>query len=261
MIEEALQKLVPELKSPWICLYQAARYSLLNGGKRVRPRLTLAATQALGGSLELALASACAIECLHTYSLIHDDLPAMDDDDFRRGKPSLHKAFGEAHAILAGDFLLTRAFGILSEAEGLTAQQKIALIQILATQGGDLGMIGGQILDIEGNKHPIELIHQMKTGALISAACEFGAVIANHPARKQMRAFGEKIGLAFQFIDDLLDADKNEPVSSIHQLGIEGVKREVQRLQEEASAILLSIDGCDPAPLQALSLELAARSY
>jgi geranylgeranyl diphosphate synthase type II len=248
MIEETLSKLIPDDNVPWASLYKACRYTLLNVGKRIRPKLVLAATEALGGDTSFALHPAAAIECLHTYSLIHDDLPAMDNDDFRRGKPSLHRAFPEGHAILAGDYLLTRAFEILAHAPKLTEGQKIALIQTLAKDGGDLGMIGGQILDLEASHDDISMIHSLKTAKLFACSAEFGAIIASHPARNEMRQFGEKLGLAFQMLDDILDADKQEKVTILKQLGIKEAKKEAEQLIKEAEKILQTLD-CNPDPL------------
>lgn len=259
LIEKELSRLVPETNEPWGSLHQAARYSLLSGGKRIRPILTLTATECFGGDVSQALAPACALECIHTYSLIHDDLPAMDNDDFRRGKPSLHKAFPEGHAILAGDYLLTRAFEILSTSQDLAPEQKIALIQILSKDAGSKGMIGGQILDIEGHKSSIELVHSLKTGALIAASVEFGAIIAGISKKSQARAFGEKIGLAFQIIDDVLDADEVEKTSVVTLLGIDGAKQRAHDLLDEAIAHIESIDG-DMTPLTRLAKSCVMRT-
>lgn len=217
MVEEQLSHLVPELSTPEKVLFQAARYSLLNGGKRLRPILALATAESLGGDLKKALTPACALEMIHTYSLIHDDLPCMDDDDYRRGKPSLHKAYPEGLAVLAGDFLLTHAFEVLTHSEQLTADQKLRLVQILSKQAGGLGMIGGQILDIESegkkiNLEQLRLIHHKKTGALITASIQFGGIMANASDREMhlLEQFGKEIGLAFQIIDDVLDVTASE---------------------------------------------------
>lgn len=217
LIEYRLDELVPEKYAPHKELYNAARYSLLNGGKRLRPILTIATAEMLGSDVNIALTPACALEMIHTYSLIHDDLPCMDDDDFRRGKPSLHKAFTEAHAVLAGDFLLTYAFQVLSEAPGLTPQQRLSLIQILSKQSGGDGMIAGQVLDIESEGKTLTIeqlqqIHKCKTGALILAAVEFGAVIAGASVGQMeaLQQFGREIGLAFQIVDDVLDITSSQ---------------------------------------------------
>lgn len=212
LIEATLDRLIPEANVPYRELYHSARYSLLGGGKRLRPILTLATTEALGGCLEDALVPSCALEMIHTYSLIHDDLPCMDDDDFRRGKPSLHKVFSEGHAVLTGDFLLTHAFSVLAKAPRLSAEQKIKLIDILSRDAGGEGMIAGQVMDLKAegvqiDLETLQLIHTKKTGALIIASLEFGGVIS-HASDAQMeliRQFGQEIGLAFQIIDDVLD--------------------------------------------------------
>jgi geranylgeranyl diphosphate synthase type II len=210
-IEECLDQLIPEKKVPYQILLNAARYSLLGGGKRLRPIFALATFETFGGEVEKALAAAAALEMVHTYSLIHDDLPCMDDDDFRRGKPSLHKAFNEGSAVLAGDFLLTKSFEILANLSFPDAI-KVELISALSSHSGDHGMIGGQIMDLaaEGReidlKH-LQLIHQFKTGALIKASILFGAILAevSSDEKKALEEFGENVGLAFQIVDDILD--------------------------------------------------------
>lgn len=216
-IEEHLDRLVPERKVPYGVLFQAARYSLLGAGKRLRPILALATAETFGGSLDAALTPACALEMIHAYSLIHDDLPCMDDDDFRRGKPSLHKAFPEGQAVLAGDFLLTYAFDILAHASELSSAQRIQLISVLSQRAGGDGMIAGQVMDLEaeGKKIDLEtlrLIHRNKTGAMISAAIEFGGIVANVAKRDfdLLQQFGNDIGLAFQIVDDILDVTASQ---------------------------------------------------
>lgn len=194
-------------------LLGAMRHGVLNGGKRLRPFLVAESTALLGGDAEAALRTGAALECIHCYSLVHDDLPAMDDDDMRRGKPTVHVAFDEATAILAGDSLLTFAFDIIAAPEtALSDRQKTTLVLALARAAGHGGMAGGQALDLAAEKSApdeagIVLLQSMKTGALIRFACEAGAIIADAPAedRRRLRAFGEKIGLAFQLADDLLD--------------------------------------------------------
>lgn len=217
LIEKQLDKLIPEQEVPYKILFQAARYSVLGSGKRLRPILALATTEMLGSPIENALVPACALEMVHTYSCIHDDLPCMDNDDFRRGKPTLHKAFPEGHAVLAGDFLLTYAFEILANAPKLSAEQKTRLIAILANRSGGAGMIAGQVMDLEAEGKTISLehlqhIHNAKTGAMIAASIEFGAVVANAPKEHltTLTQFGQDIGLAFQIIDDILDVTSSE---------------------------------------------------
>ncbi len=194
-------------------LLDAMRHGVLNGGKRLRPFLVIESAALLGSNEEAAHYVGAALECLHCYSLVHDDLPAMDDDDLRRGQPTVHRKFDEATAILAGDSLLTLAFDIIaSDNNPLQADRKAALVLSLARAAGIGGMAGGQALDLAAEKKApdetgIVTLQAMKTGALIRFACEAGAIIAgsNASERQRMRLFGEKIGLAFQLADDLLD--------------------------------------------------------
>jgi farnesyl diphosphate synthase len=194
-------------------LLAAMRHGVLNGGKRLRPFLVIESTALLGGSREAALRVGAALECVHCYSLVHDDLPAMDDDDLRRGQPTVHIAFDEASAILAGDSLLTYAFDIIAAPQtGLPADRKIDLVLALSRAAGIGGMAGGQALDLAAEKKApdeqgILTLQAMKTGALIRFACEAGAIIAGASGddRLRLRQFGEMIGLAFQLADDLLD--------------------------------------------------------
>lgn len=194
-------------------LLEAMRHAVLNGGKRLRPFLVSETAALLGGDVQAALRIGAALECIHCYSLVHDDLPAMDNDDMRRGKPTVHVAFDEATAILAGDSLLTFSFDIIAAPEtALSDRQKTALVLALARAAGHGGMAGGQALDLAAEKSApdetgIVLLQSMKTGALLRFACEAGAIIADAAAedRQRLRAFGEKIGLAFQLADDLLD--------------------------------------------------------
>lgn len=194
-------------------LLAAMRHGTLNGGKRLRPFLVVESAALFGAEHQTALRVGAALECLHCYSLIHDDLPAMDDDDLRRGQPTVHKAFDEATAILAGDSLLTYAFDIIAAPEtALAAERKVQLTLLLARAAGIGGMAGGQALDLAAEKNApdeqgIRTLQSMKTGALLRFACEAGPIIAgaSNDDRKRMRTFGEKIGLAFQLADDLLD--------------------------------------------------------
>ncbi|MBN9219105.1 MAG: polyprenyl synthetase family protein [Mesorhizobium sp.] len=194
-------------------LMAAMRHGVLNGGKRLRPFLVMESAALFSADGEAALRVAAALECVHCYSLIHDDLPAMDDDDLRRGQPTVHKAFDDATAILAGDALLTLAFDIIAgEATALPAERRAALVVALARAAGAGGMVGGQMLDLEAERIPpgeadIIRLQAMKTGALIRFACEAGAIIAGAPAedRERLAEFGSAIGLAFQLADDLLD--------------------------------------------------------
>ena len=191
-------------------IHEAMRYSLFAGGKRLRPALVLAACEAVGGSREDAAPAACALEMIHTYSLIHDDLPAMDNDDLRRGRPTNHKVYGDAMAILAGDGLLTYAFEVLTHTRRTEAVAGI--VRTIARASGTVGMVGGQVLDIEGEGKPatlqsVQAIHAWKTGALITASCEAGALSggATQTEYEHLSTFGRKIGLAFQIVDDILD--------------------------------------------------------
>lgn len=215
IVEEALQRYLPENDIPPE-IYEAVRYSIFNGGKRIRPILCLAAAEAVGGDLVPAIPVACALELIHAYSLIHDDLPAMDNDDFRRGKPTCHKVFGEGMAILAGDALLTEAFVLLSRAEKImfSAERRLAVIQEIAYAAGIGGMVGGQALDVISEKtgadeKTLEEIHRRKTGALIVAAVRSGALIFNAGKDKieALTEYGMHVGQAFQIADDILNVE------------------------------------------------------
>ncbi len=197
-------------------LFEAAHYSLFSGGKRLRPLIVLLVAEGYKAPQEAALYPACALEYIHTYSLIHDDLPCMDNDDIRRGKPTLHKVYPEGHAVLTGDFLLTHAFYLLSHAPHLTPPQCLELIQLLSQTAGARGMIAGQIADISLKKAELDFpklsfIHMHKTAALISTAFSFGAIIASAPLedRVLLADAGTRLGLAFQLVDDILDGDKS----------------------------------------------------
>ena len=212
LVEAALQERCRALDQPQKSLYAAMEYSLLAGGKRLRPFLALEFARACGGETETALPAAAAIEMVHTYSLIHDDLPCMDNDDLRRGKPTNHKVFGEAVACLAGDALLTDAFTLLAES-WLPAEVRCECIRILGENAGPAGMVGGQVLDIEAEQREctaedVRAIQSRKTGCLIRAACQMG-VLCGGGAEEQLMAAGEyadALGLAFQIRDDVLDA-------------------------------------------------------
>jgi geranylgeranyl diphosphate synthase type II len=222
-VNQWLDRLVPSETTPPEQLHRAMRYSLLAGGKRLRPSLTLAAGEALGADTDDLMPAACAIEMIHTYSLIHDDLPAMDNDDLRRGRPTCHKAFGEAVAILAGDALLTQAFRVLSaDAPHRDAERQVRVIREIATAAGTVAaLIGGQIADIESegkdvDASTLEYIHRSKTGAMITASVVVGGIIAGAGDDQidKLRGYGQRIGLAFQIADDILDV-----TSTSEQLG------------------------------------------
>jgi geranylgeranyl pyrophosphate synthase len=205
-IEARLRELIPARDET---IFEAARYSLLSPGKRLRPLLTLAAAADLGADPLLALDAACAIEIIHTYSLIHDDLPCMDDDSLRRGKPTLHAVYGEAIALLAGDYLLTFAFDVIASAKNLSPDQKLQMVKALSTYCGAPGMIGGQVIDMEteGKEIDEDLLLQMhhgKTSALIIAALECGRIAAKREC-PLLVPIGLDLGLAYQFQDDLFD--------------------------------------------------------
>ncbi len=211
-INAALPGFVPEESTPPATLHKAMRYSLLGGGKRLRPVLVLTSGEACGASPAPLMSVACAIEMIHTYSLIHDDLPCMDDDDLRRGRPTCHKVFGDAMAVLAGDALLTHAFLTLADAPLHAAARASLVREIAAAAGAGRGMVGGQVEDLEGEGRSLTLaevegIHRAKTGALIRASVVAGGITAGASSEtlSALGLFGERIGLAFQIVDDLLD--------------------------------------------------------
>ena len=215
IIDKALEKLMPPAKAFPPSVHEAMRYSLFAGGKRVRPILAIAAAEALGAKTVDLLPIAGSLELIHTYSLIHDDLPAMDDDDFRRGRATCHKVYGEAIAILAGDGLLNMAFEVLSDPRRLKAvpaQRLIAIIKEISTASGVYGMVGGQAVDMESEGKDVdfptlEYIHTHKTGALMRASVRVGALYAKAGKRQYaaLTHYGEMVGLAFQIADDILD--------------------------------------------------------
>ena len=216
LIDSALEELFPIAAGLQKKVVEAARYSLFAGGKRIRPILCLASAEVCGGSVDAAVPAACALEMIHTYSLIHDDLPAMDNDDFRRGVPTNHKVFGEAIAVLAGDALLTEAFDFLamSRDRGIAADKVLEVIRIAVTASGYRGMIGGQVIDLECENRKVDIatveyMHIHKTGALLSASLEIGAILggADEQRIKALKTYGHHMGLAFQITDDLLDVE------------------------------------------------------
>jgi geranylgeranyl diphosphate synthase, type II len=211
-VNRALDKYLPSESTPPVTIHKAMRYSLFAGGKRMRPALCLAAAKACGGSDKEALPLACAVECIHTYSLIHDDLPAMDNDDYRRGKLTNHKVFGEGIAILAGDALLTEAFELAAQSKGCPRYPHRRLVLELASASGSLQLIAGQVADLEAEGKKISAehlryIHERKTSALLCCSVRLGGMSANcTPAQlKALTDFGYHVGLAFQVIDDILD--------------------------------------------------------
>jgi geranylgeranyl diphosphate synthase type II len=218
-INGALDKLLPPESADPPTIHKAMRYSVFAGGKRIRPVLTLAACEAVGGKPTTAMPLACAVECIHTYSLIHDDLPCMDDDDLRRGKPTNHKVFGEGIAVLAGDALLTEAFALVAKCSPPKRNSVGMLVKELAFAAGSLRLIAGQVQDLEGeNEHlsleEVKRTHLNKTAALITASIRLGAMAGNaSPAQlKRLTRYGQDLGLAFQVIDDILDATSTKEV-------------------------------------------------
>ncbi|MCX6897586.1 MAG: polyprenyl synthetase family protein [Verrucomicrobia bacterium] len=212
LVDAALNRALPSEKTRPATIHKAMRYSLQAGGKRLRPILVLAACEAVGGKIKDALPSACAVEMVHTYSLIHDDLPAMDNDDFRRGKPTSHKVFGEGIAILAGDGLLTQAFEVIAQTRPQPRYPIAKFVLELARAGGSLELIAGQVEDLEGENRAVSFddlryIHERKTAALIRCCVRLGAMAGNAtPAQlKAVTTYGHGLGVAFQIIDDILD--------------------------------------------------------
>jgi geranylgeranyl diphosphate synthase type II len=265
LVDAELDRLAPPAATPPETIHRAMRYSLFAGGKRLRPILCMEAARAVSGDAAGAETAACALEMIHTYSLIHDDLPALDNDDLRRGKPTCHKVFGEAMAILAGDALLTLAFQVLGAIESVDAAAKTRMVLELATASGTPGgMIAGQVSDLEGEgKTPdpllLESIHRAKTGALLRASLRIGAIYAG-ASREQYDAlslYGEHIGLAFQIVDDVLDVVESSealgktPGKDAAQrkitfpavYGLEESRRMAERERELAHAALTSFGG------------------
>lgn len=216
-VDQVLAHWVPAESVAPELIHKAMRYSLFAGGKRIRPILAIAAARAVSDSPAGIEHAAAALELIHTYSLIHDDLPALDNDDLRRGRPTNHKVFGEAMAILAGDALLTLAFEVLSRLDGTSAESKIRMVEELSRASGTVGgMIGGQVHDIEGERRPptrhlLESIHRAKTGALLRASVRIGAIYAgaSEGELQALSEYGEHVGLAFQIVDDLLDVEQS----------------------------------------------------
>jgi geranylgeranyl diphosphate synthase type II len=243
-------------------LREAMKHTLFSGGKRFRPTLAIAAAEVFGKSMEAVMPAACALELVHTYSLIHDDLPSMDDDDFRRGKPTAHKVFGEAMAILAGDALLTAAFDLLAcnrEVPGVTDSQVVDAIRYVARACGAAGMVGGQAIDIEGtgvelDSEQIETLDKLKTGALIGVSTRIGAVLAGASKLDvdSMTRYGQCLGMAFQISDDVLDAvgdeskmgkrlrkdEEQQKNSLVRALGLDGARDRAAHYIAEATRAL-----------------------
>ena len=275
-IEQYLEGLFSTDK-PYGRLQEAMRYSLLSGGKRIRPVLTLELARLGGIDWHLALPYACALELVHTYSLIHDDLPCMDDDDLRRGKPTCHKAYGETLAVLAGDALQPEAFRLIAEAPCMSAESRVEAIRVLSHAAGADGMVAGQVIDTlcgVSTQQELTGMYRLKTGVMISAAAELGCVASGMPAamRQQAIAFADELGLAFQIRDDMLDvcgdaaefgkpigSDKEEgKVTFMDLLGLEGCSRAVRAHTEAAKAAVADWD--TDGFLAALADSLAERN-
>lgn len=263
-------------------LQDAMRYSVLGGGKRIRPALCLAAARAMGQDSNSALAPACAVELIHAYSLIHDDLPAMDDDELRRGRPTTHIAFDEATAILAGDALQALAFGLLANGSGLDSESRLAMVQELARAAGHRGMVGGQAIDLESvgktlTLTQLETMHRHKTGALIEASVRMGALSAEQVDSSELDAlttYARVLGLAFQVQDDLLDIEGSTDVIGKPQgsdvarskptypalLGLDGARQHLAELLQTAKASLERF-GPEADPLRAMADYVVARTH
>lgn len=272
-VESFLDRTLPPRDGYPPTLAEAMRYSALGGGKRLRPALVFAAAEACGRDRRRALPVAAAVEMIHTYSLIHDDLPAMDDDDFRRGRPTSHKVFGEAMAILAGDALLTQAFEVLAAAEEIPPARRVAIVREIAAAAGPAGLIGGQVADLEGEGRDVDLpalefIHTHKTGALILASVRCGALAVEADAGRlaPLTEFGRRIGLGFQIVDDILDVQgnpeemgkgtgrdtKQRKATYPALFGVEASRRRVRELIDEGCEAVERF-GPEAEPLRALA--------
>ncbi len=276
-VETYLQGCFTDESQPQRSLFEAMRYSLLAGGKRLRPVFVLEFCRLCGGDWQKALPFAAAIEMVHTYSLIHDDLPCMDNDDYRRGRLTNHKVFGEAEAVLAGDALLTAAFDTIACAEA-DPDVLVKEVQILASSAGEKGMVGGQVLDMEGEQKKLDEqgifdIHIRKTGALISAACRMGcaAAKATEEQMEAARTYAEAIGLAFQIRDDMLDVigDAKKLGKAVHVDGskntfvsLYGLEACAKRIEQENKKALEALSVFpDHAFLTDLTNQLASRDF
>jgi len=281
LVDKELTRLLPRENTRPATIHKAMRYSVFAGGKRLRPILCLAAAEACGGEVENALIPACATEVLHTYSLVHDDLPCMDDDDLRRGRPTSHKVFGEGVAVLCGDALLTEAFIMLTKTPATKRYSVGDYVEELAVTGGSKKLIGGQVLDLEGEgkeltKRDLVRIHEAKTAALLTSSVRLGAMTANATPKKleAITTFGYNLGLAFQVIDDILDvtqtteqlgktAGKDEAVDKSTYpaiLGLEKSRKEAARLTKKALTAL-EVFGKKGARLEAIARYMLDREY
>lgn len=282
LIDRALDRYLPKANTKPATLHRAMRYSLFAGGKRLRPILCLAAAEACRGNIEDALPLACAVECIHTYSLVHDDLPSMDDDDFRRGRPTCHKVFGEGIAVLAGDALLTVAFEIVSRAKPKPRYDISTLLREIAVAAGSQKLIAGQVADLEAEgknvkRGQLQFIHENKTAAILQSSVRLGAMSANADSRKlsAIARFGQRLGLAFQIIDDILDVTQTSEVLGKSAgkdvaakkatypavIGLEESRAEAGRLTREAHSALSIFSNRDAEALHALANYLLEREY
>jgi geranylgeranyl diphosphate synthase, type II len=281
LIDQALDAYLPKSVEKPKTLHKAMRYSLFAGGKRLRPILCLASAECCGGEINGGLPLACAVECIHTYSLIHDDLPCMDDDDFRRGVPTSHKVFGEGIAVLAGDALLTFAFELATRVPGWPRYSASEVVRELAVAAGSRHLIAGQVIDLESEGKKVSLpllrfIHQSKTAALLTASIRLGAMSANATPTQleRLTSFGQALGLAFQVIDDILDVTQSteklgksagkdlaaEKATFPAVVGLERSRRIAQDLTEEARAALKPF-GKNGEVLRALADHLLEREF
>ena len=280
-VDRALDRFLPKASAKPATIHQAMRYSLFAGGKRLRPILCLAAAEACGGLTKSALPLACAMECIHTYSLIHDDLPSMDNDDFRRGRATCHKVFGEGIAVLAGDALLTIAFEIAAQAETWPRYDLREIIREISLAAGSRKLIAGQVADLEGEGEPttraqLRYIHENKTAALLTTSVRLGAMSAN-ATPTQLSAisdFGRALGLAFQVIDDILDVTQTseklgksagkdaaaQKATYPAVIGLDKSRVEADRLTRQAHGALQPL-GKRAETLQALANYLLEREY
>ena len=280
-VDRALDRFLPKASVPPATIHKAMRYSLFAGGKRLRPILCLAAAEACEGKTSAALPHACAVECIHTYSLIHDDLPSMDNDDLRRGRPTCHKVFGDGIAILAGDALLTIAFEIATHAKPVSRYDLRDFFREIAVASGSRKLIAGQVADLEAEgrritRAQVRSIHENKTAALLTASVRLGAMAANANAKHlaAISAFGRALGLAFQVIDDILDVTQTsdklgksagkdiaaQKATYPAVIGLEKSRAEARRLTRRAHAALESL-GENGRVLRALADYLLAREY
>ncbi|HEX7260265.1 MAG TPA: farnesyl diphosphate synthase [Luteolibacter sp.] len=280
-VDAAMDSFLPKAEERPATIHAAMRYSVFAGGKRLRPVLCLAAAEACGGEISNALAPACAVELMHTYSLVHDDLPAMDDDDLRRGRPTCHKIYGEGMAVLCGDALLTESFIVLAKTAATKRYGTRDYIAELAETGGSRKLIGGQVMDLEGEgrkltKRDLVRIHEAKTAALLTTSLRLGAMTANAtPAKLEaLTKFGHALGLAFQVIDDILDVTQSTEVlgktagkdlaveKSTYPaiLGLDASRKEASKLTNSAMDALKPFGG-KAARLQEIATHLLKREY